>query len=608
MKKSYTGFLFAGIITILLVISYVTYKNYSNYTREVALIRHSNEIIKTTEFIFSMLKDAETGQRGFQLTGDTSYLRPYYSALKVLPHQFKTLDSLVKNSPQQSSADSLKSLAQAQFLVVANIIANVERSGLYMDRFENTLMARGKKNMDLIRRTAARILSEEEKVFKKRVDTESNYRKLTPMTLMTYASLALLALVFMFLRILHELRKSQATERLLHENVEHQKVQIGLMEERKIFLNEAETVAQMGSWKWIVKTDQMIWSDGLYKIYNKKPGEFLTFDSFQDATFPEDRSMVSNFLSDVKTRKKPSRIDYRIIRDDQLRYVSVTAKPGRLEPIMAEVIIGAVIDITESKAYEKQLQQYVAELKRSNEDLEQFAYVASHDLQEPLRKIRAFGDRLTARFSKRLEAQGIDYVTRMQSAAARMQLLIEDLLSFSRVSRAESYFERLSTRAVLQEVLDDLDQLITREKANIRIGDLPEFYGDKSQIKRLFQNIIGNAVKFHKAREKPVVDVSSKFLEKSEAEKEAGSPLANHQFIRFSIKDNGIGFDEKYAEKIFNIFQRLNGRASYQGTGIGLAICRKIVSNHRGFIMAKSIEDVGSEFIIILPKDPTPIP
>jgi light-regulated signal transduction histidine kinase (bacteriophytochrome) len=226
-------------------------------------------------------------------------------------------------------------------------------------------------------------------------------------------------------------------------------------------------------------------------------------------------------------------------------------------------------------------------------------------LQEPLRKIRAFGDRLTSKFSTQLKAQGVDYVNRMQAASARMQLLIEDLLSFSRVSRDGGEFEYLNSRAILMEALEDIDIQIKQEGADVRIGSMPGFHGDKLQIKRLFQNLVGNAVKFHKPDKKPIIDVSGKLVDKSEVQDETPL-LTGTQFVRFSIKDNGIGFDEKYADRIFNIFQRLNGRTAYEGTGIGLAICRKIVENHRGYITAKSIEDVGSEFIVIFPTDLIP--
>lgn len=605
MKKIYTKILFASIVLILLVVSYVAYRNLENYQREVQLIRHSNEIIKQTQLILSTLKDAETGQRGFQLTGDTLYLNPYYTATRTLPGYFKKLDSLVSESEQEENVDTLKLLAQNQFLIIANTLANVERSGLYMDRYESNLLSRGRKNMDAIRKVGKRILSREEALYAIRVSSEDNYKKITPLTLLTYAIIALVGVITMFGRNLASLNKSKEAERLLSINLKMQKLQTALIEERKILLNEAESVAQMGSWKWSTKGNEMIWSDGLYRIFGKKPGEYISFDSFLENVFPEDKHLVENFLIEVKGKRRGSRIDYRLTRNNQLRYISVTAKPQHLTATEESAIVGAVIDITDNKVKEKQLQQYNAELKRSNEDLEQFAYVASHDLQEPLRKIRAFGDRLTSKFTNQLETQGTDYIARMQAAAARMQLLIEDLLSFSRVSRAEADYQLLSTKTLVDEVLEDIDLQISQQKAVIRIGSMLDFYGDKSQIKRLFQNLIGNAVKFHKLDEHPVVDISCKMMERSEAETETGMPLRETPFVRISIKDNGIGFDEKYVEKIFNIFQRLNGRTAYEGTGIGLAICRKIVSNHGGYITAKSIEDVGSEFIIILPKDLT---
>ncbi len=227
--------------------------------------------------------------------------------------------------------------------------------------------------------------------------------------------------------------------------------------------------------------------------------------------------------------------------------------------------------------------------------------MASHDLQEPLRKIRAFGDRLVSRYKEKLDGPGEDYIKRMQSASSRMQTLIEDLLSFSRVSRSNEVFQHLDMDQIMAEIHEDLDIQIKREKAVIKIGSLPSVTGEKMQIKRLFQNLINNAVKFHKPNEIPVVEVYGKPIKWQEIKKEFGVSLPDNAYARITVKDNGIGFDEKFNDKIFNIFQRLHGRTDYEGTGIGLAICRKIVTNHKGFITAKSKENIGSEFIVILP-------
>jgi len=605
MKKLYVRLAFLGILGVILMVSVITYRNLENYTEEVRLVRHSNEVIKETELIMSIIKDAETGQRGFQLTGDTVYLEPYFSAISLLPKRIKILDSLVNESPQEKNVDSLKVLIRDQFLIISNILANVKRSGLYMDRYESNLLSRSRRNMDAIRVVGNEILTLEKYTFEKRASTENVYEKITPLSLLFYMIISLVGVIFLFTRIVTALDKSKEAERQLSENLIQQKLQIALVEERKVLLNEAESLSQMGSWKWTETNNEVVWSDGLYAIFDKKPGQIHSLNNFLENVMPDDRPLMEKFLQEVKAEKKGSKIDYRIIKGDQVRYLSVTAKPQHISGKVDGVILGAVIDITESKVYEKQLQQYNAELKRSNEDLEQFAYVASHDLQEPLRKIRAFGDRLTAKFSSQLKEQGVDYINRMQAAATRMQLLIDDLLSFSRVSRAEGEFQLLDARSILMEALDDMDLLIKQEEADVRIGTMPDFHGDRLQIKRLFLNLVGNAVKFHKPDEKPVIDVSGKLMEKTEIDSEVPLSLTGTQFIRFSIKDNGIGFDEKYAEKIFNIFQRLNGRTTYDGTGIGLAICRKIVENHKGHIAAKSIENIGSEFIVIFPTDLT---
>ena len=296
-------------------------------------------------------------------------------------------------------------------------------------------------------------------------------------------------------------------------------------------------------------------------------------------------------------------MDYRIELAGQIRYLSIITNPALRDESLLPEILGTVIDITDRKVYENQLKQHTAELKRSNEDLEQFAYIASHDLQEPLRKIMAFGDRLATKYQHELEGPGADYIMRMQSAAARMQSLIEDLLAYSRVSRNVNAFEPLDMDLLLAEVIDDLESQVRRERAVIRVAKLPAIRGDRMQVKRLFQNLLSNAIKFHKPGVDPVVSIQGNVTRGTEISDEYGITLSGNQYICFSILDNGIGFDEKYADKVFHIFQRLHGRSEYEGTGIGLSICRKIVTNHGGFITARSKENDGAEFIVILPVE-----
>jgi two-component system sensor kinase FixL len=248
-------------------------------------------------------------------------------------------------------------------------------------------------------------------------------------------------------------------------------------------------------------------------------------------------------------------------------------------------------DITERKRAEESLSQKAAELARSNAELEQFAFVASHDLQEPLRKIQAFGDRLKAKLDESLPPQARDYLDRMQNAAARMRTLIDDLLAFSRVIRNSEPFATVDLKQITKEVLGDLELRIEKSAGRVEVGDLPTIEADATQMRQLMLNLIGNALKFQAPGAHPLVKIHSRQF----------SSMSGEQFCEITIQDNGIGFEEQYAEKIFAVFQRLHGRGEYEGTGVGLAVCRRITDRHGGTIVAKSKLGEGSAFIVTLP-------
>jgi light-regulated signal transduction histidine kinase (bacteriophytochrome) len=237
------------------------------------------------------------------------------------------------------------------------------------------------------------------------------------------------------------------------------------------------------------------------------------------------------------------------------------------------------------------------ELIRSNEELQQFAFIASHDLQEPLRKIRTFGDLLKVTCGDSLSTQGYDYLERMQKAALRMQTLIDDLLTLSRVTTKAQPFVSVNLAQIAQEVLSDLEVRIQQTGGRVEIGYLPIIAADPLQMRQLLQNLIGNALKFHRQNEPPVVKIFSPILNNSLHNVEP--QIKHYQII---VEDNGIGLPEKYLDRIFNVFQRLHGRTEYEGTGIGLAICRKITERHHGTIKVQSTLGQGSKFIVTLPS------
>jgi signal transduction histidine kinase len=263
------------------------------------------------------------------------------------------------------------------------------------------------------------------------------------------------------------------------------------------------------------------------------------------------------------------------------------------EPMQDGGTIATCMDVSESERYAEQRHQYTLKLERSNRELQDFAYVASHDLQEPLRKIEAFGDRLVTRYGKDLPDDGRMFLDRMQNAAGRMRRLINDLLDYSRVTTKAKPFTRVVLDEVLTGVLSDLQIRIEESGAVIRSEALPAIDADATQMRQLLQNVLANALKFRKPDVKPEISITCSV----DGAKTGHRP----PHVRIEIRDNGIGFDNKYKEQIFTIFQRLHGRLEYEGTGVGLATVRKIVERHGGSIDADGQPGLGATFIIELP-------
>lgn len=246
---------------------------------------------------------------------------------------------------------------------------------------------------------------------------------------------------------------------------------------------------------------------------------------------------------------------------------------------------------------EEQLRRHAAELERSNRELQDFAYVASHDLQEPLRKISTFTDLVLEEYGSRLDEDGRLYLERVQGASVRMSRLIKDLLAFSRVKTKGRPFEEIDLNEIMSDVIGDLEVLIEEAGGTVEVGPLPVIEADPMQMRQLFQNLVGNALKFHRSEEPCVVQIRSTSVVSPESD---GQP-DDEALCRIEVADNGVGFDEKYLDRIFSPFQRLHGRSRYEGTGIGLAICRRIVERHAGTIDARSTPGVGSTFVVELP-------
>ena len=466
---------FGAVLLFLIANAIVSYRVTWRLIDNERWVSHTHEVLNEIAGMLSSVKDAETGERGYLITGEESYLTPYTAGLVELGQHLDRFRSLtVDNAAQQRRLAALLPLLAQRKAQLASGIASRRAGGPDAGR-ATMLSGEGQRTMEAIRWAAGGMTLAENQLLDRR-SREAKASGRTALWTLSLANLLLVALVAAVAWLTHrDIRQRQGAEAALR--AAHDELEV--------------------------------------------------------------------------------RVDERT---------------------------------AELAATTERLQQSTLELERSNRELQDFAFVASHDLQEPLRKIQAFGDRLKTKHGAALGADGIDYLARMQGAAHRMHTLINDLLTFSRVTSKAQPFVPVDLGRIATEVLSDLEERIERSGARVETGPLPTLEADPLQMRQLLQNLIANALKFHRPGEAPVVRILS------EAAKNGGASQ-----VRITVADNGIGFDMKYLDRIFTPFQRLHGRSEYEGTGMGLAVCRRIVERHGGILTAESAPGQGTRFLVTLP-------
>jgi len=375
-----------------------------------------------------------------------------------------------------------------------------------------------------------------------------------------------------------------------------------LLELTKAKVNEVIQVVELIKEGKEQEATELVESDEGIKLYKQFENLFSEIDS-------SERNMQGTHLANLMSLRRDS-VNTLIISSATTLLLIITVflllKINSREHEKYQADLESVNEDLESRIAERtqELSVYSEELARSNRELEDFAFVASHDLQEPLRKIRAFGNRLESGYNDVFDERGKDYLARMLNAAERMSMLISDLLAFSRVSTRGKEFDDVDLANVIKSVMSDLEIAIDEKSAQIDVSDMPVVRGDKSQLEQLFLNLLSNALKFQSDGVTPIVSITA-----TDATSEDVKDILisdEHDWIKITVTDNGIGFEQSFAEKIFAPFQRLHGRSEYKGTGIGLAVCRRIVERHNGQISATSKLGEGATFSIIIPKDSDP--
>lgn len=579
--------IFVISLFVLIFISSVSYKHSLAITDTSESVMHSYKVHIELEQLMSFLREAESGQQGYVITGDTTYLRPFYGSRLKTDLSFSKLKALaVNNLKQQNNLDSLYNLINIRYKYFA-ISSMLNKEHPIDIRMQNEFMMQGRDVMNTIRLHINAMIDLEKIYLQERQEKYQDEISFTPIFTLLLFLFTLTIFVFSYLNINKNLLILRAANEKLLITTEA--------------INHAEEIGEFSSWQWDLENNKLTYSDNQYLLLGCEPQSFpSTIENFLEYVHPEDRHVITDSRQVVLHDDKYPGAYFRIIRKDgSIRYFKSISKliigaNGK------KTLIGINSDITESQISQVALEEKNRELERNNRELASFNHIASHDLQEPLRKIQTFISRISENELALLSEKGREYFERIENAANRMRILIDDLLLFSRTNKAEKTFEKSDLNVLLENAKQDLAQVIEDNNAEIESVKLPVLNVIPFQIQQLFVNLIGNSLKYRKADISPYIRVvCNKINSKDE-------PLlklkTNGRYFKISIIDNGLGFDQQYAENIFILFQRLHHVKEYPGTGIGLSICKKIIENHNGFIFAEAEINSGSTFTFYLPE------
>lgn len=579
--------IFIVSVAIIFFIGGITFKHITVLKKSSDYVNNSYEVNIELERLISYIKDAETGQRGYILSKDKIFLEPYYNSKNLVKKSFKRVSTLTANSRTQKS--NLKKL-----LYFINKKQNGLSKTLYLhelginneETFKSNLIV-GRQTMDSIRLKIEDMISTQKTLLQNRQQNYEATMNYTPLLIYLTLIVTLILITIAFIKMNRDLVLLRKTINTLSVANEAN--------------NLAEIVGGFGSWQLNLETNQYIFSDNEYRLIGCDPQSFeASRATFLKFVHPDDLEFVKQNTRNILNDNDLPPFTYRIIRkDSEIRYFRSL---GRIVNIASgnKTFIGTTSDVTEEVYAKNLVEERNRELESSNKELTAFNYIASHDLQEPLRKIEIFMSRLVSKDYANLSAAGQQYVASIQSSANRMRVLIKDLLHFSRINKAEKIFEEADLNYLLETAKHELAPTIEEKKARIESNELPTLNVIPFQIQQLFINLLSNSLKYSKENSSPIIEINCEMIDANEVEI---LPDNNIKYYKITFKDNGIGFEQEYAAKIFILFNRLHNKNEYQGTGIGLAICQKIVENHKGFIVAKGELNVGSTFTVYLPTE-----
>lgn len=575
-------------VVVICYISSIFYARMQRLDDSVALIANSGKIQLELEKILSTISNYETYLRSYIITRDTRYVENRFLDKGEISRSFDKLDKLVNARPSVGrDIDTLRSLAARRLDIFRQTLLLSRTPGNGPKQL-NALLSEGTALTNQMRQLVSQTVGRETMQLQQLHDAHGYHLKDSSISAFLLILLSLTILLMSFNRINHDIRTlRQKNDQLQFLNYT---------------FNNAEKAAGFGHWKMNLDKGTNFFSDNFYRMLGIEPqSEAASPELISRFMHPEDFAHVMAIHEEtLRTHEPTSHLIRFILADGTTKYVHSVS--SFMHNSSGETIkVGANFDVTEQQLKNTALEQSNRELRIMNEELESFNNIVSHDLQEPLRKIQMFISRIEERESGTISGPALEYFVKIKAMANRMQALMIDLVNYTRTLKGEKVYFKTKFNAMLDQVLEDLAADIEDKKAVIIQGELPTVRAISFQIEQLFTNLISNALKYSKADVPPQISVTSEKIEKGEM---AGNALvSDRDYYKIVVSDNGIGFKQEYADRIFVLFQRLETDSKYSGTGIGLAICKKIIENHHGFIAVRSAPGVGTTFSLYFPKN-----
>ncbi len=584
--KNASSLFFALLIVLLITASFISFNNIKDLGRTAKQVHHTNSIKHKLLELQAILKDAESGQRGFLLTGDSSYLQSLKNTNFTIPLIFKELDSLLSDHYNQiARLQYLKGLTFEKLFIV-NQTLELSKSNT-PGTFIISSLNKGKIKMEETSNLINEMIDSQNSSIKHRIDKNNKNIKLTPVFALILSMFGVIFMSVAFVRARDESAlRQEAIEALKQKNND--------LEQQQHFV-DAIFNASVDVMSYLDK-DLIFrkFNNAGVAVYGRTQDELIGKNFIELYPHVRHTGLFDNLQQALKGELVHQNEYY---SPPTKKYFELFLVPLKNSALQIDGVLMIAHDITLIVESKQQLLQQNLQLEQSNKELTSFSYIASHDLKEPLRKIQIFCKRILE--STTFNEKQQDYFNRILSASNRMQNLIDSLLNFSLANNSIFNFEECDLNEILKLSKNDLEEIINEKKVEIRCDKLPIIKGIAIQLSQLFTNLIDNGIKYCKSDLQPLIYITTRIVGGKEIMSSFANKKIEYHLIQF--KDNGIGFEQEYENKIFEIFQRLHPRHHYSGTGIGLAICKKIITNHNGLITVESSPGNGAIFNLYLP-------